>query len=468
MNRARRRRPVRARLIAVLLSASAAVVFSSRIAHAAANAEPNLTPAQELAIAQAFAPTLVFHPDEPYYPTNAMAPGAPETWAGRVDQYRALSVAEKIGRAAVAFRVFPHVTGAETDIVVEYWCYYVFNEYSVHGAWLPYKVSDNHPHDLERLYFVLRPNALAWRAGETANVDWAREAFQIVRIVANAHNGALPPNQYVAGVGERLAAPVSVLVERGSHAMAPDINADGRFTPGVDSAAHAKALWGIRDTGSTWRGYRQSFMDPRGASAVRLCGPSGGARDDAFACTRYSLYQAEDLQRWFQELELSGQDREKLVGRTPWFVRTFGDVKVEELLAPSDTADSRSVDDLVRRRKITETGFVVGFTTVDHAPTILVSRRHFWELPSATGPDLLVEGVALFPAGRRTMFEVTSWATYKIDAITNVMAGFGYFTERHTASPILGAEIRLGRFRVRPNWRLADNGFDARVTTTFR
>jgi len=31
----------------------------------------------------------------------------------------------------------------------------------------------------------------------------------------------------------------------------------------------------------------------------------------------------------------------------------------------------------------------------------------------------------------------------------------------------LGAEIRLGRFRVRPNWRLKDGGFDARVTTIF-
>jgi hypothetical protein len=65
------------------------------------------------------------------------------------------------------------------------------------------------------------------------------------------------------------------------------------------------------------------------------------------------------------------------------------------------------------------------------------------------------------------MFEATAWASYKVDAITSILAGVGYFTERHTASPIIGAEIRLGRLRVRPNWRPADNGFDSRVTLTF-
>jgi hypothetical protein len=465
---ARGRRLIRPRALAGLLPALVALCGTASPAHAGAGPAASPSAAQALAIARAFAPTLVFHPDEPYFPTSAMAPGAPETWGARVDQYRALSMAEKLDRAAVAFRVFPYEAGAETEIVVEYWCYYVYNAYAIRGAWLPYKIADNHPHDLERLYFVLRPAATTWREEAAPDAAWARSSFQIARIVANAHNGALPPNQYSAGDRERLAVPVAILVERGSHAMAPDIDGDGRYTLGVDSAAHAKAVWGIRDNGSTWREYSPSFMDPRGASAIRLCGPAVDAQDATAGCSRYSLYQADELQRWYQELQLSGRDREDLVGRTPWFVRTFGDVKVEQLLAPTDAADGGAVDELVRRRTITETGFVVGFTTVDHTPTLVLSRRHFWEVPSAHSPDVLVEGVMLLPAGRRTMFEATAWASYKIDAITNVLAGFGYFTERHTASPILGAEIRLGRFRVRPNWRLADHGFDARVTTTFR
>jgi len=397
-----------------------------------------------------------------------MQADAPESWAARVAQYRRLSTSDKLTRAALAYRVFTYVDGSETTIVVEYWCYYVFNAYAIRGAWLPYKMPDNHPHDLERLYFVLRPTTGTWASVKEPDVAWARSSFQISRVVANAHNGAIPPNEYSVPAGKPLAAPVVVLVERGSHAMAPDINRDGRFTPGVDSTPHAKAVWGIRDNGSTWRGYFASFMDPRGASAMRLCGPATPQDDRERDCSSYGLRPADDLQRWYEDLQLSGRDYGDLLGRTPWLIRAFGDLRVEQLVAPTDVPDGRSVDRLARRRQISETGFVVGFTTVDHSPTLVLSRRHFWEVPSARAPDVLLEGVVLLPARHRTMFESTIWASYKIDAITNLLAGVGYFTERHTASAILGAEIRLGRIRVRPNWRLADNGFDARVTMTFR
>lgn len=449
------------------LTTSAALLLATAGVAAADPPPQSLTSAEQLAIATAFAPTLVFHPDEQYFPMSSMAPGAPESWNARFAAYQGLSQAEKLARATLAYRVFPRVEGAETEIIVEYWCYYVFNEYTIRGAWLPYKIGDNHPHDLERLYFVLRPLADAWHTDAPPDDAWARSSFEIVRVVANAHNGSIPPNQYATHPGERLVSPVAVLVERGSHAMAADINGDGRFTPGVDSTAHAKALWGIRDNGSTWRGYFQSFMDPRGADAIRLCGPLEASCGGDASCARYTLYPADELQRWFADLELSASDREDLVGRTPWFIRTFGDMRIEELMAPTDLADGRSVDRLLRRRKNTETGFVVGFTTVDHSPTLIVSHRHFWETPWASTPDILVEGVVLLPAERRTIFETTVWASYKTDAITSLLFGYGYFTERHTASPILGAEIRLGRLRVRPNWRFADNGYDTRVTLTF-
>jgi hypothetical protein len=444
---------------------AAGLLLWPRPLHAQSRDAPAPSAAQQLAIARAFAPTLVFHPNEPYFPTSSMASDAIEGWQARVAEYEALSTKAKLDRAALAFRVFPRVEGASVEIIVEYWCYYVFNAYTIRGTWLPYSIADNHPHDLERLYLVLTPNAGAWRAEGPADDEWARTSFRISRIVANAHDGSIPPNVYEPRGRETPAPPVSILVERGAHAMAPDINRDGRYTPEIDGTAHAKALWGIRDNGSTWRGYRASFMDPRGESAIRLCGPAAEVDDADRACPRYALYPAGELQEWFQDLQLSARDREDMVGRTPWLVRTFGDMRVEELMAPTDAA-GRAYDRILHRRKSTETGFVVGFTTVDHGPALVLSRRHFWEVPSARAPDLLVEGVALFTTGR-TLFEGTMWATYKADAITNLMFGFGYFTERHTASPILGAEIRLGRFRVRPNWRPADNGFDTRITTTF-
>ena len=255
-----------------------------------------------------------------------------------------------------------------------------------------------------------RPN-LGWPDDGAAGDAWAREAFQIVRVVANAHDGSIPPNQYRVGEGEALRAPLSILVERGSHAMAPDINRDGRFTPNIDNSEVSKVRWGIRDNGSTWRWYLQHFMDVRDASAVRLCGPVASPAQDPPACPRYSLYPADDLQRWFQELQLSARDREDVVGRTSWLVRTFGDFRVEHLMAPLDAADGREFEKMLRRRKVSETGFVAGFTTVDHTPALVLSRRYFWEVPSPRYPDILAEAVAIFPNDRRTLFEATVWGS---------------------------------------------------------
>src|SRR5262245_63108282 len=82
-------------------------------------------------------------------------PAGLETWPTRVAAYDALSMTDKLGRAALGYRVFSRAGRDQNEIVVEYWCYYVYNEFTVRGTWLPYCVRDNHPHDLERLYLVL-------------------------------------------------------------------------------------------------------------------------------------------------------------------------------------------------------------------------------------------------------------------------------------------------------------------------
>ena len=122
---------------------------------------------------------------------------------------------------------------------------------------------------------------------------------------------------------------------------------------------------------------------------------------------------------------------------------------------------------MLRRRSLSETGFVAGFTTVDHAPTFVVGRRSFWELPWRHAPDLLAEAVALVPNDRRVLFEATVWGSYRVDAITNFVIGFGYFSESGGVSGTAGVEVRAGRFRIRPAFRFSDGGFDARMTTTF-
>jgi len=99
----------------------------------------SLSSAQRIVVARAFAPTLVFHPLENYLPTSSMVPlgaeAGPETWRVRVARYQALSSAEKLQRAAVAYRVFSRVRRGRSEVVVEYWCYYVYNEFMVRGGW---------------------------------------------------------------------------------------------------------------------------------------------------------------------------------------------------------------------------------------------------------------------------------------------------------------------------------------------
>ena len=78
-----------------------------------------LSPAQQLAIARAFAPTLVFHPEELYFPISAIGSTPTEGWSARVDQYRALGRPDKLSRAALAYRVFPRSDDRQAEIIVE-------------------------------------------------------------------------------------------------------------------------------------------------------------------------------------------------------------------------------------------------------------------------------------------------------------------------------------------------------------
>jgi hypothetical protein len=455
---------------------------------AADSAEPvALTSAERAAIGRAFAPILVFHPLEDYFPTSPMFPfdsnelpelrGVPDVRSRmgsqitRVGQYRQLSTAEKLHHAALQYRVFSRTVRGHVEIVAEYWCYYVFNAFTVHGAWLPYRVPDNHPHDLERIYFVLRLSSESLSAVDAPNEQWARSAFYIERVIANAHDGNVPPNEYHARRGEQLLPPLSVLVERGSHAMAPDINRDGRFTPGIDSTASRKLLWGIRDGGATWGRYRQSYMIGRGDSSVRLCPGTDDLSESEPRCQPYALYPAADLQRWFRGIQFTHTDLSELVGRTPWMVRAFGDVRIERLMIPPDPPDGRVLDAMLRRRAKTETGFVAGLTTTGaHVPTFIAGRRYFWAVQSRYAPDIMAEASVLLPMGTggHRKAEATILGSYAVDAITNVVVGSGWFSDGRSGQDVLaGLDLRIGRFRVRPTWRFREATFDSRITMTF-
>src|SRR5215471_5264953 len=240
-----------------LWTAGAVWALVTVLSTSAADAAPPIDPADARMLARAFAPTLVFHAGERYFPVSPLFPldprtepvgdypaaadlGTPEE---RVQRYDELPRREQLAEASIAWRAFPI---GPSQVVVEYWCHYVFNNYMFRGL-IGWRAADNHDNDLERVIVVLEPASGAREP--LTSVDAARRAYVIRRIVASAHDGSVTANVLDVGRGRAVRPPLTILVERGSHAMAPDVNDDGRVTPGIDVNASAKFLWGIRDHG---------------------------------------------------------------------------------------------------------------------------------------------------------------------------------------------------------------------------
>jgi len=106
----------------------------------------------------------------------------------------------------------------------EYWTYYVFD---VGGV-------GPHAHDTEHVF-----------------VEVDKLGGRIVSVLAQAHTDVAPNNLYSALIpaSEPSSLPIFVFVERGKHAIAPDINHDRTFTPGIDVNVFSEEshIWGVRD-----------------------------------------------------------------------------------------------------------------------------------------------------------------------------------------------------------------------------
>jgi hypothetical protein len=163
---------------------------------------------------------------------------------------------------------------------------------------------------------------------------------------------------------------------------------------------------------------------------------------------------------------LSPLEREIILGRLSWRVRTFGDVRLESLWIPTDPADGSVMDAMVRRRIRGQSGFMLGVTSAPDYPAFVFGRRYFWNVGPGRVPDVAAEAIALFSAGRPAM-EATLWGSYTVDAITNVVIGGGWFSGNQAADIAAGTDLRLGRFTLRPTWRVRGRMFNTRVTTAF-
>jgi hypothetical protein len=111
--------------------------------------------------------------------------------------------------------------------LIEYWFYYPFDEGKSHP----------HVHDSEHLF-----------------VEVDKLGGTVRNVFASDHDSFVANNLYSTLVKDSppVALPLFAMVELAKHAMAPDLNHDGRFTRCVDDDLHCEpyAFWGLRDRGS--------------------------------------------------------------------------------------------------------------------------------------------------------------------------------------------------------------------------
>jgi hypothetical protein len=123
---------------------------------------------------------------------------------------------------------------------------------------------------------------------------------------------------------------------------------------------------------------------------------------------------------------------------------------------------------MLNRRTKAQEGIAFGFTTLEHAPTLIVGKRFFWDVPSRRLPDIMADTVVLFPDRRRTALQGTLTASYALDATTNFIVGGGWFSNSETQTDmLLGFDIRIGRLHVRPTRRLHQPGYQATLVALF-
>jgi hypothetical protein len=109
---------------------------------------------------------------------------------------------------------------------------------------------------------------------------------------------------------------------------------------------------------------------------------------------------------------------------------------------------------------------VVGFT-LSRCRGRRLGGRYLKEVASRRAPDLIAETMVVAPSGSRAFVEATLWSSYSLDAVTNVIVGGGWFSNTGSGDLAAGIDFRIGRFRVRPTWRMRTLDFDSRITTTF-
>ncbi len=416
-------------------------------------------------LATEFAPALVFHQAEEYFPLSPLFSiemstpdtGLPVSYArpqisllgtpeSRIRSYRALTLRQKAELATVYYRAYPSRMSGEPVVVLEYWLYYVRNEYRIRATPLPFSFNVNHPNDLEHIHVILRS-----LAGDTFVVD---------SVYASAHEGTMPANRYRYPQADHQGG-TRFSVELGSHAMAPDIDENGRFTPGPDGHSGEKMVWGIRDEGRLGILYQPSYMDERfvDRAPVLVHSPGGATLGDTgaeFALERltYRLVPVESLEADFASLSLTESEREEAFEVDMfWVKRLFGgdNGSSETLLIPPRAqigGESVGID----RWSSSETGILVGtsFGVEEHG--LFLGWRYSllhskWYLPD---PVLELNGSV---TERNQYLSSQFLLSYPIHGLTRMFGGRELIIDSITFARrqwnwMGGFELRLGHMRI--------------------
>jgi hypothetical protein len=195
--------------------------------------------------AELYAPVLEFAPGEPDYPSDF------DIW----EEIRPLAhgnsrQAYEAAYVSMGDRRWSHCTSYVRTLsypgtwLIEYWFYYPFDEGKPHP----------HIHDSEHMF-----------------VEVDKLGGTVRNIFASDHDSFVPNNIFSTLVKDSppVTLPLFAMVERAKHAMAPDLNHDGRFTPGIDDNLHHEpySFWGIRDRSNRihvlMEPYRASMSVPR-------------------------------------------------------------------------------------------------------------------------------------------------------------------------------------------------------------
>jgi hypothetical protein len=177
-----------------------------------------------------YAPVLEFAEHEPDYPSdvNFWEEIMPRARGNSIEDFRAAykSMGDKRwSRCTMYVRTLSY----PGTWLIEYWFYYPFDEGKAHP----------HIHDSEHLF-----------------VEVDKLGGTVRNVFASDHDSFVPNNMYSTLVKNAppVALPLFATAELGKHAMAPDMDHDGRFSRGVDDNMHneAYAVWGLRDQSSTF------------------------------------------------------------------------------------------------------------------------------------------------------------------------------------------------------------------------